>query len=424
MVIPRGLVLAFGASLAVPSVQFTDHNTRRFKNTNQVLQPDVLEALETCSRIHDSALVDQKTRFRDRPDPSPQYKGSTFLTGKQPHFLFVHVGHSCGGSVTSTLSTEANKMRREIHRGKESPLEQGRAIYDTVHVHPVRKSVLNAATHVLISLRDPVDRFISAYNSNACLYGGESRDTCVRPSNPTTKLIMPKAREEEAAGAAAEEMLDLQDAHSSLGCFPNITAFADHLDDDSDCGRAARDVIHPPWAVHVKMGACYYLGGLVETLLRKSVHIVHAESCDKDIRRIPKWLGLNLTFDEPREAHRDAFPHHDDQPNQAGRRRLRLHLTHEYALQDALEHMASTWNPAADGGFFSPLTHEAKTFFPAVGIQNDFKADQERKAALRETCIGTLDPDTEECVHGTTDQLEFARPSQSLSGREATALVE
>ena len=143
-------------------------------------------------------------------------------------------------------------MRREIHRGKESPLEQGRAIYDTVHVHPVRKSVLNAATHVLISLRDPVDRFISAYNSNACLYGGESRDTCVRPSNPTTKLIMPKAREEEAAGAAAEEMLDLQDAHSSLGCFPNITAFADHLDDDSDCGRAARDVIHPPWAVHVK----------------------------------------------------------------------------------------------------------------------------------------------------------------------------
>merc|ERR1711935_1213092 len=115
--------------------------------------------------------------------------------------------------------------------------------------------------------RDPVDRFISAYNSNACLYGGDSRQTCVRPNNlqsdlPIMRLSMPMPG---VAEAAAEEMLNIKDPHGALGCFPNVTAFAEHLDDDSDCGRAARDVMHPPWAVHVKMGPCYYLGGLIHT---------------------------------------------------------------------------------------------------------------------------------------------------------------
>ena len=56
--------------------------------------------------------------------------------------------------------------------------------------------------------------------------------------------------------------------------------------------------------------------------------------------RIPFWLGLNLTFDEPTETHRDEFPHYADQPTAAGRERLRRHLAHEYALQDAVEHMS------------------------------------------------------------------------------------
>ena len=56
--------------------------------------------------------------------------------------------------------------------------------------------------------------------------------------------------------------------------------------------------------------------------------------------RIPFWLGLNLTFDEPTETHRDEFPHYADQPSAAGRERLRRHLAHEYALQDAVEHMS------------------------------------------------------------------------------------
>jgi len=266
------------------------------------------------------------------------YRGDKFVHGQRtPTFLFVHVGHACGGTITTTLAIQERKMRRELY-----PDEPGRAMFDTVHVHPVRKSVLNAAENVLISFRDPVDRFISAYNSNACLYGGDSRQTCVRPNNlqsdlPIMRLSMPMPG---VAEAAAEEMLNIKDPHGALGCFPNVTAFAEHLDDDSDCGRAARDVMHPPWAVHVKMGPCYYLGGLIHTLQTKNVHVVHAETCNEDIMRIPFWLGLNLTFDEPTETHRDEFPHYADQPSAAGRTRLKRHLAHEYALQDAVEHMS------------------------------------------------------------------------------------
>lgn len=258
MALLRCLVLTVGSSLAVDSLEFFDRTNNKFDSTNplgfdrthQVLQPDVLEALETCSAIHESALADQHTRFSDHADPSPNYRGDKFVHGQRtPTFLFVHVGHACGGTITTTLAIQERKMRRELY-----PDEPGRAMFDTVHVHPVRKSVLNAAENVLISFRDPVDRFISAYNSNACLYGGDSRQTCVRPNNlqsdlPIMRLSMPMPG---VAEAAAEEMLNIKDPHGALGCFPNVTAFAEHLDDDSDCGRAARDVMHPPWAVHVK----------------------------------------------------------------------------------------------------------------------------------------------------------------------------
>ena len=380
MALLRCLVLTVGSSLAVDSLEFFDRTNNKFDSTNplgfdrthQVLQPDVLEALETCSAIHESALADQHTRFSDHADPSPNYRGDKFVHGQRtPTFLFVHVGHACGGTITTTLAIQERKMRRELY-----PDEPGRAMFDTVHVHPVRKSVLNAAENVLISFRDPVDRFISAYNSNACLYGGDSRQTCVRPNNlqsdlPIMRLSMPMPG---VAEAATEEMLNIKDPHGALGCFPNVTAFAEHLDDDSDCGRAARDVMHPPWAVHVKsdcprlelltpaappalapplvgccsqrsthalaVGPCYYLGGLIHTLQTKNVHVVHAETCNEDIMRIPFWLGLNLTFDEPTETHRDEFPHYADQPSAAGRTRLKRHLAHEYALQDAVEHMS------------------------------------------------------------------------------------
>ena len=254
MALLRCLVLAVGSSVAIDSLEFFDRSNDKFDSTNplgfdrthQVLQPDVLEALETCSRIHESALADQHTRFSpNHPDPTPKYRGDKFVHGERtPKFLFVHVGHACGGTVTTTLSLEEKKIRKELY-----PTKPGRVIFDTVHVHPVRKSVLNAADNVLISFRDPVDRFISAYNSNACLYSGASREKCVRPNNlPTTRLSLPMPGEMEAEN---EEMLNM-DPHGALGCFPNVTAFADHLDDDSDCGQAARDVARPPWAVHVK----------------------------------------------------------------------------------------------------------------------------------------------------------------------------
>ena len=246
-----------------------------------------------------------------------------------------NVGHACGGTVQQVLVNERERLREHIYRfNNNNPLNH-HDVFDTVHVHPVRWPVLEATQRVLIVLRDPVERFISAYNTNACMYEGHS-DRCDRQYLNTMRLKVSNANAEAEASAMIE-------FNRSMSCFPNITSFAEQLDDDTECGRRARDLTRPPWESHVKKGSCYYLDPAMRTMLEnKSVHIIHTEMCNTDIRRIPEWLGLDMQFSHrPKhyETHTEQFPHHDDQPTNRGRVKLHRHLKHEYKLQEHLEEL-------------------------------------------------------------------------------------
>ena len=252
-------------------------------------------------------------------DPDEAYRGDAFLEGLPPRLLFVHIGKSCGATVERSLETNAKLIQLA-----------GREPFGRVHVHPVRRRVLAAVKEVVIVIRDPVHRVISAYNTAACKEDDEVDDeVCKR---------IPALHKFQRFGFKRLSLLE---------CFPNVTAFADGLDDSTDCGRLARDVLrnnetHPESShgEHVGMGNCFYLGGMADTLVHKRLHLVETDTCDADIAKIPAWLGLDSTFAVPGAAHVGGFPHHADKPSAKGMRLLRHHLAHEYAFHDELKRMA------------------------------------------------------------------------------------
>jgi hypothetical protein len=286
-------------------------------------------AMEVCRRRWSAAL------HRDLPpveeDANPHLRGEKCLQKPGPNMLFVHVGKTCGQTVTITLKNNAEVVRK-LHPRHEP--------YDLVHVHPVRPEVLAGVNNVVVSLRDPVERLISAYNHAACVFSGADRSLCER--TPTTKQLHPNFAA-KMPGARLAEPNEL--GQFVLKCYPNVTAFADGLDDDSICGRVARDIIGLDRSNgdvnHIGKGTCYYLGGVAERLKYKRLHIVETDTCNKDIARIPSWLGLKETFSPAVMIHGGDFPHHRDTVSSEGRARLKKYLAHEYALQDQLRQYAA-----------------------------------------------------------------------------------
>merc|ERR1719162_671510 len=239
--------------------------------------------------------------------------------------------------------------------------------FDMVHVHPVRTEVLENVHNVLIPMRDPVDRLISAYNSAACKADGVEDHICERKAPPHSE----EAEEFEEAGEF-EESEDVSESEAlrvgrlnmpprqGLGpmpavgglimqCFPNVTAFGDGIDDDTECGRVARDMIGmgatDAGAGHVGKGDCYYVGGVLEQLRTKRIHLIHTEKCGVDIGTIPEWLGLkgdNSQFEATPDRHQGDYPHHYDTVSARGRTRLEHHLQHEYALQAEIRNLVKS----------------------------------------------------------------------------------
>jgi hypothetical protein len=260
-------------------------------------------------------------------DDEPDMRGDEFLQGVPPRVLFVHVGKSCGASTQKALERNSDLLKLA-----------GRKAFARVHVHPVRPEVMDAVEDVVIAVRNPIQRVISAYNTAACKEDPEVTDVhvCKRPASYRDRFKRLRRKKE-----------------SLLECFPNVTAFADGLDDTSVCGRIARRVLHNSEThplssngEHVGMGACFYLGGLLEKLRTKRIHLVHMKSCEEDINAVPRWLGINASFEPGPAVHIGGFPHHMDKPSYKGLKRLERHLDHELAFHDELQRIVSAQSGA------------------------------------------------------------------------------
>lgn len=250
----------------------------------------------------------------------PSEEHSAALKQHQP-LTFVQVSETWGTSTASWVAEHAVKPLRlkQLARAHKPAIT-------TLHGRPIFRRPGLKSTHFLISLRDPIDRFISSYQAYACKMGYRNSTLC---HNKQIDL----AEGGKRAARPAKTMMMIQ---QFFECFPKVANLAEQLDADTPCGEQARNLLsfyqrdsadearrdyvnelselhsnaakesgiepkeYPPFRSHMLMGTCFYLGGLLQELSKNGTSVYVIES-DEDLVGIPAWLK--------REGHAKPPPH-------------------------------------------------------------------------------------------------------------------
>ena len=166
--------------------------------------------------------------------------------------LFIHVGKTGGGTIMNHLDNK-------------------NISYQQVHLHPVDQQMLNDFKIILIGLRHPVDRLISAYYS----------------SHP---LVDPR------------RIHDGPVEKRYYKCSPTLNDFAKNLLSSSHCGNITRR--YPKKAIkmflkNVHTDTCSYMSGVMEELLMKkeNVYVINNANLIDDMNYVSKKLNWGVLFE-------------------------------------------------------------------------------------------------------------------------------
>ena len=358
------------------------------------------DALQDCARIwHDAREFTSVNRPRLLES---YFTGVSAHAEKTPHTLLIHIGKAAGTSLLNFYSkndcfgmklpdAECQAPIGPFGFNKDSLNRRCCAPFFTeVHALPTSPMALQANPRVVVMLRDPVERFVSAFNTHACLrdaLGHKKRMLdCMRvPKDasedltPSTEVLQRLAQlhaDSDITGGgdltSASGLLAFHDARAGhgLNCFPNVTYAAEHIEDSSGCALEFRRRITAPatWTPgmetleHASRGTCFYLGGLFEELSRMRIYAIRSERFEQDLRGLPAFFGLpkeRIRFPNPEDVnmHTGSFPHHEDRITEEGRRRLERLLVHEYAANAKVEqlsvnlgHRAARWGASVATG--------------------------------------------------------------------------
>jgi hypothetical protein len=347
--------------------------------------------------------------------PSFQHS-NTWSPGED--FTFVHVGNTCGTTV-------AKWMNKDLRAMNEPSLD---LLHTPVHAHPLSRHQATEASHILVTLRDPVDRFVSAFNTYACqtgqratLGGGAGGEhTSLWDRRPCKRAPVWENREVKLSTKFTTQLTRTKNmTEAFFKCFPTVAHFAEQLDQKNPCGTQARSfmtfyerdasdenrrafldkiwerqrelghvteeerevhialvgdrdrngdqplagpngevvgdildrlplALQPPFISHQLMGTCFYLGGLLEYLrnARKSIFVVDAETCDRDIIGIPAWLGRSSERQLPAVlSAMGEMPHNSDSLTQSWRLLLAKALAPEYFANNMLRRLSVNKGP-------------------------------------------------------------------------------
>lgn len=201
-------------------------------------------------------------RGRDVKDPiwnTPMYlKALNVNRSNVFKNLLVHVGKTAGGTIT--------KMLRDHH-----------VLFQELHVHSLDSIMVDDFNTIILSLRDPVQRLISAYHYN-------------NPLIPTSSAKLQNIHVEEF-----------------YACNPDLTTFADNLVLPTKCGAIARNISENTsfGKSHLTLDTCAYIRGVFDNLKdhREKVHIVNQESLVEDLNKISTKKMWNVTFINPPHVH-------------------------------------------------------------------------------------------------------------------------
>ena len=241
-------------------------------------------------------------------DDVPHYSGLTFgsRTDSFPaHVLFIHIGKAGGGTVGQFLSTQFAKAHE-------------------VHVHPVPRIALSQHRRFVVSTRDPVDRFLSAYRWGVDFQrhiGQEiARVDTIRCSdvNEFAQLFVEMR---------TRPLQRLNGTHSA--CAELVLGLADSVPTRRAMGHFS----------HVVMDACFYLGGCIQQLTRSNgLFVVTMEDIEIDLLALLQWMQLKQRAEvQVKHIHKLNYMA-SDELNAASRAALERVLVDDYNI---LNHLLS-----------------------------------------------------------------------------------
>ena len=241
--------------------------------------------------------------------------------------LFVHVGKTCGGSAVSYLRRAVNVTE--------------------VHLRPVKREEVERAAHIIVSVRDPAERVVSAFEWH-------------RPGGDRTigRCYHSKRDVERYGNSCADD--ELYKCAATADAFADLVASRNTTD---RCARVAKAFLAPDAGAkllgeplhfarlsHINRGFTFYLGEqALERLqgrrrsrsrptLKPPVWVVEASACERDSRAFLAGLSLDQGRTFP-TAHRQG-PH-----ALSYRRRAAIMdaLAHEYRTLQALAARAENY---------------------------------------------------------------------------------
>ena len=230
--------------------------------------------------------------------------------------LFVHVGKTCGGSAVAYLRRAVNVTE--------------------VHLRPVKREEVERASHIIVSVRDPTERVVSAFEWHRP-GGDRTYGRCFHRKRDVERYGNSCADDElYKCAATADSFADLVASRNSTDrCARVAKAF---LAPDAGA-RLLGEPLHFARLSHIHRGFAFYLGeDTLDRLKGKRVWVVEASACERDARAF--LAGLSLHQDR-------AFPtSHRQGPHALSYRRraaIMDALAHEYRTLQALAKRAENY---------------------------------------------------------------------------------
>jgi hypothetical protein len=170
---------------------------------------------------------------------------------EERELLFVHIGKTAGSFLQDLLTVQ-------------------KIVFRSIHCLKVNKGMITRNERLLISIRDPLERLISAFNF--------------------CKIIdHPYKVELDELYQCFSDVTSFFEALVAIFSF-NKRCFYD-LDCETPCEKIAADYIRPGERGHIGRGYEWYLGDILEELSHLDVYIIRQEEVVEDYNGLRAWLG-------------------------------------------------------------------------------------------------------------------------------------
>ena len=218
------------------------------------------------------------------------------VTPLKSDIVFVHIGKT-GGSTIQKFLTDNNVE------------------YKLVHCHPFTPKMLPLNAKVIISVRDPAERIVSAFNWRHPKGGFLAH--IGKNNTPQEKIL--------------------------YDCFPNASTYIRALFGGSDtCSRVARESLHGP--EHIGMGYEFYLKSMMPLISSLNVRVIRQDNLHTDLLRLEPWVEqkfAHTTVSTLRSSHglRDTTRIHPPPVSDNEIDMFRALIRKEYDIYNQLLHM-------------------------------------------------------------------------------------